>query len=393
MPDGIDQRRNDSPPRSVEADSVDLIDLERGGVARRRVPADDHEYPGDALRTSRAVSRTPVVLQGVRAGDADDPRPRPAHPGRRPGAKAKIRHRRSVAVGAHAAPMYSRPKRFDAKERAETEPIVSRFGLRRRTFMSHHVSLKHFFLDGGGQMEVKYSGHGPKRDRFDHRAAARGSGRHRPRPGTGWFRHLAQLSNGPQSGAGSRPSGRRVGEVLQTPPFDVAEAGLGQGALAPLLETESPLVLVNNAGFSRDGLLVWMEEQEWKETLSVHLDGFFFVTKMVLFGMLKRRSGRIINIVSTSGQSGVAGQTNYSAAKAGLIGATRSLALEVAKRNILVNAVSPGFHRDGHDRRSSPRPDPAVDPVGADGETGRSGGGGRLSRIGKGLYITGQVFS
>jgi len=126
-------------------------------------------------------------------------------------------------------------------------------------------------------------------------------------------------------------------------PFDVADSVSVQGALAPMLETDTPQVLVNNAGFSRDGLLIWMKESEWKETLSVHLDGFFFVTKMVLFGMLKRRSGRIINIVSTSGQSGVAGQTNYSAAKAGLIGAMKSLALEVAKRNILVNAVSPGF--------------------------------------------------
>src|SRR5512141_829607 len=139
---------------------------------------------------------------------------------------------------------------------------------------------------------------------------------------------------------------RQVGEsgrVCTLLPFDVADSGSVKGALAPMLETESPLVLVNNAGFRRDALLVWMEEPDWKETLSVHLDGYFFVTKMVLFGMLKRRSGRIINIVSTSGQSGVAGQTNYSAAKAGLIGATRALALEVAKRNILVNAVSPGF--------------------------------------------------
>jgi 3-oxoacyl-[acyl-carrier protein] reductase len=139
---------------------------------------------------------------------------------------------------------------------------------------------------------------------------------------------------------------RKVGELgrlCRLFPFDVADSDSVKGALAQSLETDTPLVLVNNAGFSRDALLVWMEEPEWKETLSVHLDGFFFVTKMVLFGMLKKRSGRIINIVSTSGQSGVAGQTNYSAAKAGLIGATKSLALEVAKRNVLVNAVSPGF--------------------------------------------------
>lgn len=134
-----------------------------------------------------------------------------------------------------------------------------------------------------------------------------------------------------------------AGRSCRLLPFDVADPVSVKNSLAPILDAETPLVLVNNAGFSRDGLFVWMEAPEWKETLSVHLDGFFFVTKMVLFGMLKRRSGRIINIASTSGQSGVAGQTNYSAAKAGLIGATKALALEVAKRNILVNAVSPGF--------------------------------------------------
>jgi len=75
------------------------------------------------------------------------------------------------------------------------------------------------------------------------------------------------------------------------------------------------------------------------------LDGFFLVTKPILNAMLRKREGRIVNIVSTSGQSGVPGQVNYSAAKAGLIGATKALALEVAKRNVLVNAVSPGFIR------------------------------------------------
>ncbi|OGU12165.1 MAG: 3-oxoacyl-ACP reductase [Geobacteraceae bacterium GWC2_58_44] len=125
--------------------------------------------------------------------------------------------------------------------------------------------------------------------------------------------------------------------------FDVADGAAVKEALAPLLENESPFVLVNNAGFAKDALMVWMGDNEWKDVLSVHLDGFFLVTKLLLVGMLKRRAGRIINIASTSGESGMPGQVNYSAAKAGLIGATKSLAAETAKRKILVNAVSPGF--------------------------------------------------
>jgi 3-oxoacyl-[acyl-carrier protein] reductase len=139
---------------------------------------------------------------------------------------------------------------------------------------------------------------------------------------------------------------RRVeeaGRQCRLLPFDVSDPQAVSAALGPLLEHETPYALVNNAGFSRDSLMVWMKSEEWREVMAVHLDGFFLVTKAVLTGMIKRRSGRIVNIASTSGQSGVAGQVNYSAAKAGLIGATRSLAAEVARRNILVNAVSPGF--------------------------------------------------
>jgi len=125
--------------------------------------------------------------------------------------------------------------------------------------------------------------------------------------------------------------------------FDVANPTEVKNALVPLLDLESPAVLVNNAGFSKDTLMVWMGESEWKDVLSVHLDGFFLVTKLLLVGMLKNRWGRIVNIASTSGQSGMPGQVNYSAAKAGLIGATKALAAESAKRKVLVNAVSPGF--------------------------------------------------
>lgn len=125
--------------------------------------------------------------------------------------------------------------------------------------------------------------------------------------------------------------------------FDVADAAAVKESLSPLLDQETPFVLVNNAGFAKDALMVWMGENEWKDVLSVHLDGFFNVTRLLLVGMLKKRGGRVINIVSTSGESGMPGQANYSAAKAGLIGATKALAAESAKRKVLVNAVSPGF--------------------------------------------------
>jgi 3-oxoacyl-[acyl-carrier protein] reductase len=125
--------------------------------------------------------------------------------------------------------------------------------------------------------------------------------------------------------------------------FDVADASAVASSLDPLLETGTPFVLVNNAGFAKDALLLWMGREEWNQVLSVSLDGFFNVTKKVINGMLRKREGRIITIVSTSAQTGMAGQVNYAAAKAGLIGATKSLAMEVAKRNVLVNAISPGF--------------------------------------------------
>jgi len=126
-------------------------------------------------------------------------------------------------------------------------------------------------------------------------------------------------------------------------PFDVADSQAVEAALEPLLEQDVPFVLVNNAGFSRDGILALMSRKDWDDVMAVHLGGFFHVTRPVLARMLKKRRGRIINIVSTSGETGMPGQVNYSAAKAGLIGATRSLAAEVGRRKILVNAVSPGF--------------------------------------------------
>lgn len=134
-----------------------------------------------------------------------------------------------------------------------------------------------------------------------------------------------------------------MGRTCLLVPFDVADPEQARARLDPLLEENTPGVLVNNAGLTRDALMVWMTAEDWREVLAVNLDGFFHVTKLVLRPMLGNRKGRIVNIASTAGQTGLPGQVNYAAAKAGLIGATRTLAREVAGRNVLVNAVAPGF--------------------------------------------------
>lgn len=102
-------------------------------------------------------------------------------------------------------------------------------------------------------------------------------------------------------------------------------------------------IIVNNAGITRDGLMMWMEEEDWNKVLNTTLNGFYNVTRNLIQDLLKNRYGRIINVASVSGMKGTPGQVNYSAAKAGLIGATKALAQEIAKRNITVNAVAPGF--------------------------------------------------
>ncbi|WP_332735677.1 3-oxoacyl-ACP reductase FabG [Flavihumibacter sp.] len=102
-------------------------------------------------------------------------------------------------------------------------------------------------------------------------------------------------------------------------------------------------VLVNNAGITRDGLFMWMPENNWDEVIDISLKGTYNVTQNLVRQMIKNKSGRIINISSVSGLRGAAGQTNYSTAKAGIIGITKALAQELARLNITVNAVAPGF--------------------------------------------------
>lgn len=136
-----------------------------------------------------------------------------------------------------------------------------------------------------------------------------------------------------------------LGELI---PFDVADRQQVQDVLGKWIENNNDKiieVLVNNAGIKDDVLLMWMKDEQWDNVLSTSLGGFFNVTKIVVNSMLRQRSGRIINVVSLSGLKGLAGQTNYSAAKGGMIAATKALAQEVGKRNITVNAVAPGFIR------------------------------------------------
>ena len=176
-------------------------------------------------------------------------------------------------------------------------------------------------------------------------------------------------------------------------PFDVASPGAVQEALAPRLEETTPFALINNAGFARDGLLAGMREEEWSQVLSVTLDGFFQVTRMVLMGMIRAREGRIVNMVSTSGQAGMPGQVNYSAAKAGLIGATKALAAEMAKRKVLVNAVSPGFI-ETEMTKDIPRERilPMI-PLGRLGTPGEVAGVVSFLCSDRAAYITGQIIA
>ena len=137
-----------------------------------------------------------------------------------------------------------------------------------------------------------------------------------------------------------------AGGTAEALPFDVASPEAVEQALEAW-QTAHPDdyvdVLVNNAGIRRDNLMVFMQNEEWHQVLDTTLNGFFYLTRRLVKDMMTHRGGRIVNIASLSGIKGLPGQTNYSAAKAALIGATKALAQEVAPRKITVNAVAPGF--------------------------------------------------
>ncbi|MEX0273334.1 MAG: 3-oxoacyl-ACP reductase FabG [Flavobacteriaceae bacterium] len=133
------------------------------------------------------------------------------------------------------------------------------------------------------------------------------------------------------------------GEIIQ---FNVADGDAVKKALETWEASHKEAVIeviVNNAGITKDGLFMWMKPEDWNNVINTSLGGFYNVTNHLIQKMLVNKYGRIINMVSVSGQKGTPGQTNYSAAKGAIIAATKALAQEVAKRNVTVNAVAPGF--------------------------------------------------
>lgn len=127
-------------------------------------------------------------------------------------------------------------------------------------------------------------------------------------------------------------------------PFDVADAVACEGAIeAAIGEHRCIDILVNNAGIRHDSLLVFMKPEQWADVIATNLNSFYNVTRPVVKQMAVNRWGRIVSVASTAGQTGVEGQANYAAAKAGIIGASKALAREVAKRSVTVNVLAPGF--------------------------------------------------
>ncbi len=176
-------------------------------------------------------------------------------------------------------------------------------------------------------------------------------------------------------------------------PFDVTDDKQVKDSLEPLLEKETPYGLIHNAGITRDTLLPMMKKEEWDDVINVHLNSFYILGRLFSRAMVPRRQGRIITIASVSGETGQAGQVNYSAAKAGLIGASKALARELARRNILVNVVSPGLIETDMTHGLAIEQMMQLIPLSRLGTASEIAGVVRFLLSEEASYITGQVIS
>ena len=178
--------------------------------------------------------------------------------------------------------------------------------------------------------------------------------------------------------------------------FDVSKADQVDAALENWQNQHSDdyiAVLVNNAGIRQDTMMMWMQNSQWEDIIGIHLNGFFYVTRRLLKDMLTKRYGRIVNVVSLSGLKGLPGQTNYSAAKAGIIGATKALAQEVGKRNVTVNAVAPGYVVSDMTKDLDEKALKEMIPVGRFGKPEEVADLVGFLASDKATYITGEVIS
>ena len=184
-----------------------------------------------------------------------------------------------------------------------------------------------------------------------------------------------------------------MGELL---PFNVADPQAIEAALDTWSQAHPDdyiSVLVNNAGIRQDNLMIFMQEEQWNKVLDTTLNGFFYITRRLLKDMMTHRNGRIINMASLSGLKGLPGQTNYSAAKGALIGATKALAQEVAARKVTVNAIAPGFITTDMTKELDEAELKKLIPLGRFGKPEEVAALTSFLASDESAYITGQVIS